>query len=106
MNSINKCCNYFIKVKSFSDLMYEQTLNGTDINKSCIFEPSPSETNDKCKEFKQIMGAHKMPKPGEAIVIELGRNITTRCYGSSKSGAGWCGACINHARRGLFEVIF
>ena len=84
----------------YLDQMYESNGNGTDINNSCIFEPSPSERNEMCQEFKHIMGESQMPKPGEAIVIDLGNNNSTRCYGPSKAGAGWCGACNNLARRG------
>ena len=88
----------------FSDKKYQANAStAPDINKSCILGPSPSETNDKCKEFKKIMGEEKMPKPGEAIVIQLGKNKTTRCYGPSKAGAGWCGACIKDAVRGFMN---
>ena len=60
----------------YLEKMYKAKGKGSNINKSCTGEPNPSETNEKCQEFKSIMDANHMPKPGEAIVILFGKNKT------------------------------
>ena len=77
------------------------------INKSCTNDTSPSETNEKCKEFERIMGKGKMPKSGEAIVIvyDTTTNKRTKCYGPSRTNAGWCGTCSLDAKAGSISRL-
>ena len=81
-------CNFYL------EKMYEA--NATEqpaINYSCTNDAYPSETNEHCIKFKEVMGASYMPEAGEAIVVVHDANKQTVCYGPSKGKSGWCGTC-------------